>query len=452
MWPEEIRKRETKEAKSALNRLKKSGILKELSYNKFYNKCREKYGCIIDRARGLDGKLKPKRFHTKDKLLKMVAEGFTHLNIFWDRIKTLNKQCREYAKNIEKELGRIEIDIERYSNNKKISEEIRIERDYLRLKQWLIKEILRLRSPGGSLKDILRIRLYYRLYNHFRGMCCLNHEEALKVLAKLLVFFGKSLSICSVNNNCIYYPAYINNKFTINKKRRLMNNKEDCDCFEGEDCVISDDKFGQDRYCHREAENIKRSLSRIIELDKNEYIYNEAKFGFLSWEQHLNEGKTIKALIKQGRIEKREFNPLSYRLARFAKDEEVKNLDDVATIFNITPSLLRNWLRKGLPRKKVGPREYHYNLKDIANWLCENIDVFKRYEWRKSKRSFKEPGTGDYLDRECKYIEDRYLNIPLYLIIKYLKNKYPELNLTAQEYLQKLMLDEEFSHTGIYPY
>lgn len=55
-------------------------------------------------------------------------------------------------------------------------------------------------------------------------------------------------------------------------------------------------------------------------------------------------------------------------------DLQVETLVELAKLLNKPLRTLNNWVIKGLPRKKVSPRKFAYNLKEVATWIFQSIE------------------------------------------------------------------------------
>lgn len=56
------------------------------------------------------------------------------------------------------------------------------------------------------------------------------------------------------------------------------------------------------------------------------------------------------------------------------ENSEVESLGELARLLNKPLRTLDNWVIRGLPRRKVSPRRFAYNLKDVAIWIFQNIE------------------------------------------------------------------------------
>lgn len=55
-------------------------------------------------------------------------------------------------------------------------------------------------------------------------------------------------------------------------------------------------------------------------------------------------------------------------------DLQVESLGELARLLNKPLRTLDNWVNRGLPRQKVAPRRFAYNLKEVATWILESIE------------------------------------------------------------------------------
>jgi hypothetical protein len=62
------------------------------------------------------------------------------------------------------------------------------------------------------------------------------------------------------------------------------------------------------------------------------------------------------------------------------REQKVKTLREVAEHFDTPLRTVENWVVKGMPREKKGPKKYIYDIGDIEEWVDDNIEQFNEYD------------------------------------------------------------------------